>query len=234
MNGDNVSKRTDTIAAPVAQDDIAIDNIKQKKNSKSHNDNKDNNTNHEASSNVDSNGNIVGVIDAKENKKKKSPRTTKQRSKSFHIKCDRKYTKYYQIEYKGTEKTTCSSPSDKSGNLMYTKSESSPANNFDCSEEYFVDDEDENMSSNAQMQRSTSLEPKDYKASHEEHTNQPKTSLGNPTDEMTLQRYPEFSKTNDENRLGAKHSLNVSLYPSSSPSHQQIQRLLILVLTHCV
>ena len=92
MNRDNVLKRTDTIAAPVAPDDIAIDNIKQKKNSKSHNDNKDNNTNHEASSNVDSNGNIVEAIDAKENKKKKSSRTTKQRSKSFHIKCDRKYS----------------------------------------------------------------------------------------------------------------------------------------------
>ena len=41
---------------------------------------------------------------------------------------------------------------------------------------------------------------------------------------MTLPRYPEFSKTNDENRLGAKHSLNVSLYQSSSSRHQQISR----------
>ena len=63
MNGDNVSKRTDTITAPVSEDDIASDNIRQKKSSKSHN-NKGDNVNHEASSKVaDLNGLGLTIAD---------------------------------------------------------------------------------------------------------------------------------------------------------------------------
>ena len=154
--------------------DIGLDDLIKQRN-RSHSNSKSRNDSNGALANeIDSNGNIIKEANStKGMSKKKNGKTSKQRSKSFHIKCDRTYTNYYKIEYKGDangNKDTKSSHSK--GDSNHSNVNKPPSRvDFDCSEEYFVDDEDEHqihsdiinthMMSN-QMKRASSLEPSDY------------------------------------------------------------------------
>ena len=158
---------------------IHVDGATKQRN-RSNSDSKSRTHNHEQLTNkIDSNGNIIKeacASDSKSQIKKKSGKSSKQRSKSFHIKCDRTYTNYYKIEYKGdgngSKQVKCNKSKDDCDKPDNHKP--SHAVNFDCSEEYFVDDEDDrqlnpdfsnNLAIADNKKRASSLEPCDYNSS---------------------------------------------------------------------
>ena len=174
--------------------DIVLDDLTKQRNRSHSNSKSRNDSNCALPNEIDSNGNIIkeaNVTNTKGTSKKKNGKNTKQRSKSFHIKCDRTYTNYYKIEYKGDANGS------KDAKSSHTKGDSDhsiinkpPSRvDFDCSEEYFVDDEDEHqIHSNSinthmvgnQMKRASSLEPSDY--NHSVVTTKPEQSLHSKVD----------------------------------------------------
>ena len=186
---------------------------------------------------VDSNGNIIKTSDLEEGEKgfnkKTGSKPKKQRSKSFHIKCDRTYTKYYQIEYKGFEKSPNSKSNRKKDTQKTDKFDSSPTASFDCSEEYFVDDDDDDQveanltnSTGSRMKRSSSLEPSDYNHVNEQKTTKEIVSANITENVMTGSNSTNFEKYTVEGyemnnvRSCAKTSLSSDIY---SKANNQIQ-----------
>ena len=158
---------------------IHVDGVsKQRNRSNSHSKSKTHN-NEELKNKIDSNGNIIKeacVSDSKNSSKRRRGKSSKQRSKSFHIKCDRTYTNYYKIEYKGDGNGSKQVKSNKSKDDCDKPDNYKPSHavSFDCSEEYFVDDEDDHQfnpdfSNDSAItdnkKRASSLEPCDYNSS---------------------------------------------------------------------
>ena len=150
---------------------------KQRNRSNSHSKSRTHNS-EELTNKIDSNGNIIKEACASDSKgpsKKKSAKSSKHRSKSFHIKCDRTYTNYYKIEYKGDGNGSKEVKSNKSKDDCDKPDKYKPSNAvIDCSEEYFVDDEDNhqlnsdfsnNLAITDSKKRASSLEPCDYNSS---------------------------------------------------------------------
>ena len=177
---------------------------------------------------IDSNGNIIkeaNVTNTKGTSKKKNGKTSKQRSKSFHIKCDRTYTNYYKIEYKGDSngnKDTKNSHTQGNSNHSNTNKPTSRVD-FDCSEEYFVDDEDEHqIHSNSintrmvgnQMKRASSLEPSDY--NHAVVTNKPEQPLYSKVgvEQNSYNDFDRLKKFGNEqfDGMNVNHTVRNSIY----------------------
>ena len=133
----------------------------------------------------DSHGNNIETNESNTintNKKKRGSKVSRhankvkpvvERSQSFHIKCDRTYTKYYQIEYKGEDSKVDPKLTNENDTIPPRKSELLSSANFDSSEEYFVDDDDDDelqstsiQHKDIRKQRSSSLEPVDYLSMH--------------------------------------------------------------------
>ena len=104
--------------------------------------------------------------------------------------------------------------------------ETSPTANFDCSEEYFVDDEDDqvlrppNLANNpvTRMKRASSLEPGDYNPVYLQTPHEDRVCLNNPESTNSFNTEPKHEKCNVEGYgVGSseKSSLNDDFHSSS-------------------
>ena len=184
---------------------------KQRNRSNSHSKSRTHNY-EELTNKIDSNGNIIKeacASDSKSPNKKKSGKSSKQRSKSFHIKCDRTYTNYYKIEYKGdgngSKQVKCNKSKDDCDKPDNHKP--SHAVSFDCSEEYFVDDEDDhqlnpdfsnNLAIADNKKRASSLEPCDYSYSL---NHSPAHQVSGSMDGVEENSYAEFNRMESNSRV---------------------------------
>ena len=208
--------------------DIGLDDLIKQRNRSHSNSKSRHDSNVALPKEIDSNGNIIKEANVTNNKatsKKKNGKTSKQRSKSFHIKCDRTYTNYYKIEYKGDangNKDTKSSHT--TGDSKNSNTNKPPSRvDFDCSEEYFVDDEDEHqIYSNSintrmvgnQMKRASSLEPSDY--NHAVVTTKPEQSLYSKVgvEQNSSNDFNRFEKYGNEqfDGVNVNHTVGNSIY----------------------
>jgi hypothetical protein len=115
----------------------------------------------------------------------------------------------------------------KGSQLNSNNMESSPTANFDCSEEYFVDDEDDQLlppnlanDSVTRVKRASSLEPSDYHTVYLQTPPEERICLNNSESTNPFNKYPNNEKCNGEG-YGVGSSEKTSQHNDFPSSSQQ-------------